>query len=452
MSLPSFLFGLILGLAICYWRQYKSNTRLQKILSSFPQFEPVKSLSTISLVRRTLNRLDSEYQNLQNKLKTYYNLLENAPIGYLEIDQENQLTFCNKKARDLLKIERWLPNKPRFFLELVRSFELDQLIQQTRKIKESLTIEWTFYLTSSEMIRESHTRLTNCLDNESLFLKAYSYSLPEDNVVIFVENKQALLELSHSRNRAFSDLSHELRTPLTSMSLLAEALLMQTEHQEKEWVEQMLKEINRLIDLVEKWLDISQLEDNLYSSLNYQQIELKQLIISAWQSLEILAEKKKVTLNYLNCRDQKDIYIEADLNFITQVFINLFDNAIKHSYEGGIINVKINLISPENKDVEINIIDSGTGFNSKDLPYIFERLYRGDKSRARTSRYGSGLGLAIVKEIIAAHHGLITAQNHPETGGAWVKITLPQVVDGNNKKVYSENYNCSEMEINPQQN
>ena len=64
-------------------------------------------------------------------------------------------------------------------------------------------------------------------------------------------------------------------------------------------------------------------------------------------------------------------------------------------------------------------------FNSSDLPHIFERLYRGDKSRVRESRQGSGLGLAIVKEIIEAHHGSIMAQNSPETVGAWFKIKLP---------------------------
>jgi two-component system phosphate regulon sensor histidine kinase PhoR len=78
------------------------------------------------------------------------------------------------------------------------------------------------------------------------------------------------------------------------------------------------------------------------------------------------------------------------------------------------------------------VIDSGLGFNASDLPYIFERLYRGDKSRVREQQNrvfsdsdGSGLGLAIVEQIIQAHGGAIAAKNHPEIGGAWLEIILP---------------------------
>ena len=84
----------------------------------------------------------------------------------------------------------------------------------------------------------------------------------------------------------------------------------------------------------------------------------------------------------------------------------------------------------------INIIDSGSGFASADLPYVFNRIYRGDTSRQRphymqieeelSTNQGSGLGLAIVKQIIQAHGGSVSAQNHPETGGAWLQIKLPK--------------------------
>ena len=80
--------------------------------------------------------------------------------------------------------------------------------------------------------------------------------------------------------------------------------------------------------------------------------------------------------------------------------------------------------------IKIDIIDSGMGFNASDLPFIFERLYRGDKSRVRESQTsaveGSGLGLAIVEQIIQAHGGKIVAKNHPEIGGAWMELFLPR--------------------------
>jgi len=91
----------------------------------------------------------------------------------------------------------------------------------------------------------------------------------------------------------------------------------------------------------------------------------------------------------------------------------------------------------ERSSIQIDIIDSGTGFSETDMPHVFERLYRGDASRHKeqaTSEHpgissvnkGSGLGLAIVQQIIQAHGGSIKARNHPKTGGAWLQIKLPQ--------------------------
>ena len=96
-------------------------------------------------------------------------------------------------------------------------------------------------------------------------------------------------------------------------------------------------------------------------------------------------------------------------------------------------------LSPKQQFVDINIIDSGSGFSEQDLPFVFERLYRGDPSRVRnrtlsaqsilaqssTMQAGSGLGLSIVEQIIQAHGGSVAAKNHPETGGAWIQLILP---------------------------
>ncbi len=137
----------------------------------------------------------------------------------------------------------------------------------------------------------------------------------------------------------------------------------------------------------------------------------------------MLAQKENISLEY---EGEEKIIIEADINRLTQVFVNLFDNSIKYCDPDGVIKVIVNVQEHKsgNSFVEINLIDSGVGFNGEDLPYIFERLYRGDKSRTRTQRTGNGLGLSIVKQIIENHQGSILANNHPETRGAWFKISL----------------------------
>ena len=119
-----------------------------------------------------------------------------------------------------------------------------------------------------------------------------------------------------------------------------------------------------------------------------------------------------------------------------QVFLNLLDNAIEHSPEASSISLNITVEQSETNrnifQVIIDIIDSGSGFAESDLPYIFERLYRGDRSRQRNTNSnsdnilsGSGLGLAIARQIIYSHNGSIEAQNHPKHNGAWVRLTLP---------------------------
>lgn len=418
-----FLGGLSIGLLICLWKYYQINIQLTDILDSLSQFEPVNSLSKIAQVRRNVNLLNNRCYYTQLELDLHHYLIKKIPLGYLRINEENCLIECNEEAKKILFIQRWNPEILRLFLELVRSYELDQLIQQTRKMGQKLVIEWQFFPTTNYILEEE-----NNLEIENykpVFLKAYSYPLPGGQVSIFIENQQQIKELSTRRDEAYSDLSHELRTPLTSMSLLAETLLKYTDDRGKIWVQQMSQEIDRLIDLVQNWLEISTLEQNPYETLKFQKLDLKQLILSAWQSLKILADQEQIFLEY---KGEEKIIISADINRLTQVFVNLFDNSIKHSSGGGIITIQVNIIgfNYDDKFLEINLIDSGTGFNTKDLPYIFDRLYRGDKSRVRNGREGSGLGLSIVKQIIEAHQGTITANNHPETKGAWFKITLPQ--------------------------
>lgn len=417
-----FFFGVCVGLIICLWRNYQINLQLTDILHSLSQFEPVNSLSKLAQVRRNVHLLNDRLYYTQLELDLHHYLLQKIPLGYLRINDENCLIECNATARKILNIQRWNPEILRLFLELVRSYELDQLIQQTRKTQQKLIIEWEFFPTNDNII-ESENNL-EIEQYNSIYLKAYSYPLPAGQISIFIENQQLIKDLTYRRDQAYSDLSHELRTPLTSMSLLAETLVKYTDDRGKIWVQQMSKEINRLIDLVENWLEITNLEKNPYESLKFQKLDLKQLILSAWQSLQILAEKEEISLQY---EGEEEVIISADLNRLTQVFVNLFDNSIKHSYPQGIIkvNVQINHDSYQEKLIEINVIDSGTGFNPSDLPYIFERLYRGDKSRVRNTREGSGLGLSIVKQIIEAHQGKIIANNHPKTQGAWFKITLP---------------------------
>jgi two-component system phosphate regulon sensor histidine kinase PhoR len=424
-----FLLGLITGLSILGLICYKTNIQLKELSNSLVPADPVVGIGKIAQIRRQVNYLNRNFNYTKLELQLHHQLLDNLPLGYLRINKNNCLVECNIQARELLNIQRWEPNSLRFFLELVRSYELDQLIQQTRKTQKNLVIEWQFFPTDNYILNQENQLIET--NESSLFLKAYSYPLPAGEISIFIENQQLIKDLINRRDQAYSDLSHELRTPLTSILLLLETLLKYTDDKTQAWLEKIYQEINRLIDLVQNWLEIYQLEQNPYQTLKFQKLDLQQLIFSAWKSVEILADSEKISFDY---QGEKDIMIEADLNRLTQVFVNLFDNSIKYCGQEGVIQVIVQRNKCQPSLVEINVIDSGVGFNPNDLPYIFDRLYRGDKSRTRKPRAGSGLGLSIVKQIIEGHQGSIIARNHPQKG-AYFTITLPlQQETSNNRK------------------
>lgn len=435
MTAIDFALGLAVGLGIYVSQQYRFKQQLKKTLRSYTNSENGEvSLPLNSLIRRELNELDRQRRKIERDKQTWQDLIEQAPIGYLQVDSENRLVACNQTAKDLLRIEPRRSLEVRLLLELVRSYDLDVLIEQTRNSQRCQHKEWIFDFTryvSPDTSFDLNTVQPLQKVVESIALKGYAFPLSDLEVGVFIENRQPLVELSRSRDRAFSDLTHELRTPLTSISLVAENLLRRLQDPERRWVEQMLRETSRLIELVQEWLDLAQLKDNSNFALKYETLNLNDLIRSVWQILDPIAKKKQVTLSY---EGDPHITISGDRARLIQVFLNLLDNAIKHNPPQKEIFVRVLLPAEraqEKQQVEIDIIDSGSGFKATDLPYIFERLYRGDKSRVRQTEErlspsdGSGLGLAIVEQIVKAHGGKILAKNHPQIGGAWLAIILP---------------------------
>lgn len=421
-----FIIGLLLGTGICLGQTYRLKSQVAKILTFSPDIaDLIPYLSIVSLVNREVSYFNKLRQQQENELKIWQEVLEQAPIGFLWIDGENRLLWCNQAALSLLQIDRWQPNQVRLLLELVRSYELDQLIETARTHQTPQVQEWLYYSSNPSLGEDNQEGFG--LNQGSIALKSYAYPFSDGQVSVFIENQQPLRDLSRSRDRAFSDLTHELRTPLTAISLLAETLQNRLNPPESRWSEQITQEVARLISLIQEWLDLSQLEEDPSQHLHRETLSIENLIQTAWHTLEPIAQEKEITLHY-----QEDISweIEGDRNRLIQVFLNLLDNSVKHSPIKGEIRVIVSHYE-ENK-LQIDLFDQGSGFTPQDLPHIFERLYRGEASRTRqpnpdqkSLRQGNGLGLAIVKQIIQAHGGTIEAKNNPETGGAWLKVILP---------------------------
>ena len=444
MTIIAFLLGLAIGIGLWFWRRTLWHRQMQQILDLLETGGAEgTSLPIASRLRMGISLVKQQRQNQEILLQSWRQLLELAPIGYLHIDEENQLIWCNHQARQLLQIYRWESAQVRLLLEVVRSFELDQLIEETRQREQKCELEWLFHPAYKEATQFNQKRspispepqVFSKSSNTAIALKAYTVPLPHGQVGVFIENRQPLVELSQSRDRWVSDLAHELRTPLTSIRLVTENLQGRLQPPFSRWVEQMLPEINRLISLVQDFLELTHLEQNPSKYLHLTPVDLGELVDSVWQKLEPLTTQKELSLLKIQ---SKEIVLYADYARLTQVFLNLFDNSIKYSPIAGTIRCEINLLPNEDtaEIIQINIIDSGNGFAEPDLPYVFDRLYRGEPSRYRqpldagssnsaSVSTGSGLGLAIVKQIILAHDGSIQAKNDPQTGGAWLQIELP---------------------------
>ncbi|MFN6572612.1 sensor histidine kinase [Dendronalium sp. ChiSLP03b] len=433
MLLLGFILGLAVGIGFWIWQQVQLNRYLGRVLQPLTSRSKV-ALPLIPRLRQEIAMVKQQRQDWQQSLQTYQDLLDFVPIGYLQVDEENQLLWCNQQAREILYLQRWQPGQVRLLLELVRSYELDQLIEQTRDRQKSQTKEWIFH-PSCDNAAEMPTI-------KSLTLRASSLPLPNGQVGVFLENRQPLLDTNQERDRSFSDLAHELRTPLTSIRLVAETLQPRLEPPLNRWVDRLMQEVDRLISLVQNWLELTQMEANPSIQLQTEAVDVRSLIASVWETLEPLAQRQHLSLQYSG---PENLWIKADPARIYQVFLNLLDNSIKYSLPRTSIHIQAKILSK--KDIsrdnstspvlEINLIDSGVGFSQADLPHIFERFYRGDKARTHSSLsnnnsigsiVGNGLGLAIVRQIAIAHGGSIKAMNHPETGGAWIQLQLPEVM------------------------
>ena len=209
-----------------------------------------------------------------------------------------------------------------------------------------------------------------------------------------------------SQKRFVANASHEIKTPLTVIQTELEILEKKTKDAESaESIKNALSEIENLTRLTNSLLTIAKL-DASQTKLDKNITRIDELLADCAQVMNQAALKKNIRIN-LSIEEAVEIY--ADREKLKSVFLNLIDNAIKYSFHNS--SVKIKLKKNLNNKVHIEIIDNGQGISSTEIPFIFNRFYRSNETRAEIS--GSGLGLAIAKEIVELHKGEIKVQSKP---------------------------------------
>jgi two-component system OmpR family sensor kinase len=250
------------------------------------------------------------------------------------------------------------------------------------------------------------------------------YSGPEDDeigsmVSSFNQTLERLEALFTSQQRLLADVSHELRTPLTVIKGNVD-LMRRMKSLDAESLTSIDQEAGRLTRLVGGVLLLAQAESGKLS-LAMQKVELDLLLTEVFSEMSVLAGNKVHV--HLNEIDQ--VYVNGDRDRLKQVFINLTANAIQYTPQGGDVYLSLEQIKDQ---ARVIVRDTGPGIPTEDLPHIFERFYRAEKSRTRGKSTGFGLGLSIVNWIVEKHGGRIEIDSHEAKGTAFA-VWLPLFSD-----------------------
>ncbi len=223
----------------------------------------------------------------------------------------------------------------------------------------------------------------------------------------FNEMLDRLSKLFHAQQRLIADVSHEMRTPLTVIRGNVD-LLRAMGCADEESLDALTRESDRMTRLVGDLLLLSQADAGVLP-MHVHNVSLNQVVSDVERSGQVLSAGR---VN-VSAHVEPNLVIQADADRLKQVLLNLVDNAIKHTPDGG--QVRIEAVRSYNNYVRISVSDTGVGIPEKDLPYVFERFYRVDKSRSRANG-GSGLGLSIAHSIVQAHNGRIVVSSKPGAG------------------------------------
>lgn len=225
-------------------------------------------------------------------------------------------------------------------------------------------------------------------------------------------------EMLDEQNRFITDASHELKTPLTALRSEFEVAMLDEEKLQLKEAKHLIKsgfeEIVNLQILAENLLELTQQQKKI-GGLKTEEVSLLETVEAAIKKVIPLAKKKHIVIN----NQVDDFILEGEAQSLTELFVILLDNAIKYSDK----NSEVSLTSKKtDHHIEVAVKDTGIGIDEKDIPHIFDRFYRADKSRSKTKGYG--LGLSIAKKIIEEYKGIIMVHSTLSKGTVFT-VQLP---------------------------
>ncbi|MBI4454843.1 MAG: phosphate regulon sensor histidine kinase PhoR [Acidobacteria bacterium] len=356
----------------------------------------------LQVLGRALNqmtdRLVSQLQHNAAERQRLRTILEGMGEGVLMMDPHGNVEFINPACRQMLDLPGQVQGRK--MIEVVRQLELEKAMHHAVTAKRSQKLE----LELQALRKDVSVNLYPILKESSV-----------SGVVVVFQDVTELRRLENLRKDFVANVSHELRTPLTSIRGYAETLLSEADLDERtrhEFHSIIYKNATRLSALINDLLQLSSLESRR-ETLERETLDLREVAQSVLTSMHNSLADKKLKCSLVS---DPEVTVQGNRRGLEQVFYNLLDNAIKYTPEGGSVDVKIH--KNEGK-IRVAIKDTGIGIPAEDLPRIFERFYRVDKSRSREMG-GTGLGLSIVKHLVQLHGGTIEVESRPNEGSTFI--------------------------------
>lgn len=393
------------------------------------------------------NMADNIQQKMQQTLREkgqMETILASMAEGVLAFDATGRLLLINKSAEFMLNVS-WEEMRERYFLEILENYHIADLLNICLVDGQTQVAEVQLNEEDSEYYQVYITPIKG------------KNGLPQGAVMV-LRNITQLRQLEKMRSEFISNVSHELRTPLTSIKGFVETLLdgaLEDKNLSTKFLTIIDTEADRLNGLINDLLFLSELESGEMEIVK-DQIYSQVLVENIITLLQPVAQNKNINLESEIVAGAESFY--ACYEMIEQVLINLVDNAIKYSFENGVVRIVFRPWNEEMRQLEstepaertenaeragdtgwaeknekagedeyivIEVIDQGLGIPSESMPRIFERFYRVDKARSRQVG-GTGLGLSIVKHIVEGHHGRLKVESKVNSGSIFM-IILPKV-------------------------
>lgn len=370
---------------------------------------PKTNTVSISKLNRSLVKMgkliNEKFQILEKGRAQLETVLSAMSEGVMVVKSGGDVVLVNNALIDMFKIEDDITNKK--YWELIRNKEISELIEKTISNKKPLSKEISFIL-----------------PNQKFYLATtVPVDTPDTVVIVVMFDITDFKRLERIKADFIANVSHELRTPLTAIIGYTETLAEEdydNQEDRKHFLGIIKKNTNRLIKIVSDLLVLSEIEGKDLFSIqsskeDFEELGLREIIYSSLESLKSKTEEKNLKTS-IEIPQGNSLKIKGNKFLLEQMLINLIDNAIKYTPEGGEIGIEA--VKNDSK-IKLNIHDTGIGIPKEHIDRVFERFYRVDKTRSRKIG-GTGLGLSIVKHIVLMHGAEIDVKSELNKGSSFI--------------------------------